>query len=79
MMMSLLMSFIYFASLSRTWCPFTTLELCWADCLPDVLTLSLQYGLLLLTVYTPCFIYSYAMKVNVLTAWYSGAEGSGKL
>lgn len=43
--------FNFFASLSRTWCLSTTLELCWVDYLPDVLTLNLLYALLLSTVY----------------------------
>lgn len=48
----------------RTWCLFTILELCWVDCLHDVLILTLLYALLLLIVYTRCFTYSYDMKVQ---------------
>lgn len=56
--------FCFCASFCRTWFLSTTLELCWVDCLHDVLTLALLYALLLWTAYTLCFTYSYAMKVQ---------------
>lgn len=49
--------------LNRTWCLSTTSELCWADSLHGVLTLTRTYASLPLTVFTPCCIYSYATKV----------------
>lgn len=49
--------------LYRTWCLSTTSELCWADSLHGVLTLTRTCASPPLTVFTPCCIYSYAMKV----------------